>query len=269
MYGLYHSSHDKCDLCGNRSDYNVDIWDVYSDKLKKRVYNNKSNPKIFSDEDCLRICGRCAYEIMKVSLFNLKSERDDTDFINDLKILLKVLKMNSTKKKDIYLDRYEVNNKIEEYFNSLIYKNNSVVYRIMENIFKDTKNRSYNVRAFIEEYITNKKMKITDNLYEMEMLFIIGVMWSEISQNLGLVSITEINPHKFPDIVALRKRNNITSKVNIEIERTSYDFLIHEHPIDKCDMIICWNHNWIECPEYIEVVEMSKIMENQTLITDF
>jgi hypothetical protein len=26
-------------------------------------------------------------------------------------------------------------------------------------------------------------------------------------------------------------------------------------------MIVCWNHNWPECPSHIEVVELPKIIE--------
>ena len=32
----------------------------------------------------------------------------------------------------------------------------------------------------------------------------------------------------------------------------------HGHRIDGCDLIMCWKHNWEECP--LEVVELSKVI---------
>ncbi|HEY2495946.1 MAG TPA: hypothetical protein VGK24_02655 [Candidatus Angelobacter sp.] len=33
------------------------------------------------------------------------------------------------------------------------------------------------------------------------------------------------------------------------------------HDPKKCDVIVCWIHNWPECPEWIEVVELSREVE--------
>jgi hypothetical protein len=29
----------------------------------------------------------------------------------------------------------------------------------------------------------------------------------------------------------------------------------------QCDVIVCWVHNWPECPEWIEVVELRKVVD--------
>jgi hypothetical protein len=29
-----------------------------------------------------------------------------------------------------------------------------------------------------------------------------------------------------------------------------------------CDVIVCWRHNWDECPKHIEVVELSSVIES-------
>jgi hypothetical protein len=47
--------------------------------------------------------------------------------------------------------------------------------------------------------------------------------------------------------------------VRIEFEYESKNFLRHGHDPKKCDVIVCWRHNWKECPEEIEVIELSKI----------
>src|SRR5947209_6698163 len=61
----------------------------------------------------------------------------------------------------------------------------------------------------------------------------------------------------FPDIIALRKIDERTwQEVRIEVEEESRNFLRHGHSPSGCDLIVCWIHNWPECP--VEVVELSK-----------
>jgi hypothetical protein len=48
---------------------------------------------------------------------------------------------------------------------------------------------------------------------------------------------------------------------NIEFELFSRNFLEHQHDPKKCDIIVCWVHNWPECPEWIEVIELSKVVK--------
>jgi hypothetical protein len=52
-----------------------------------------------------------------------------------------------------------------------------------------------------------------------------------------------------------------------EWTRIGVEFVALESLIDVngCDMIICWKHNWPECP--LEVVELSKLFGKQ-LTTD-
>jgi hypothetical protein len=49
--------------------------------------------------------------------------------------------------------------------------------------------------------------------------------------------------------------------VRIEFEYASRNFLEHQHDPKGCDIIVCWVHNWPECPEWIEVIELSKIVK--------
>jgi len=48
--------------------------------------------------------------------------------------------------------------------------------------------------------------------------------------------------------------------VRIEFEYESRNFRLHGHDPKKCDVLVCWRHNWKECPEEIEVIELSKII---------
>src|ERR1051326_8602790 len=48
-------------------------------------------------------------------------------------------------------------------------------------------------------------------------------------------------------------------EVGIEFEYESKNFRLHGHDPKKCDVLVCWRHNWKECPEGVEVIELSKI----------
>jgi hypothetical protein len=63
----------------------------------------------------------------------------------------------------------------------------------------------------------------------------------------------------FPDCVAVREMaKGQWQDQNVEVEFESRNFLKHGHDPKKCDVIVCWVHNWPECPEWIEVVELRK-----------
>jgi len=61
----------------------------------------------------------------------------------------------------------------------------------------------------------------------------------------------------FPDCEALREvvRGQL-QRMKLEFEFESRNFLRHGHRIDGCDGIVCWKHNWKECP--LEVIELRK-----------
>ena len=70
------------------------------------------------------------------------------------------------------------------------------------------------------------------------------------------------NRDAFPDCEANRKvegsARNRYKKCLIEFELRSNDFKAHKHPVNGCDLIVCWEHNWKDCP--LEVLELkSKI----------
>jgi hypothetical protein len=62
---------------------------------------------------------------------------------------------------------------------------------------------------------------------------------------------------EFPDCEALRAAGKDRNRpVKIEFELESRNFLRHMHDPAKCDIIVCWEHNWPECP--LEVIELKK-----------
>jgi len=50
--------------------------------------------------------------------------------------------------------------------------------------------------------------------------------------------------------------------VDIEFEFESKNFRDHGHPAGGCDAIVCWRHNWPECPKDIEAVELSSVIKS-------
>ena len=67
----------------------------------------------------------------------------------------------------------------------------------------------------------------------------------------------------FPDCEAKRQIGpERWQRVNIEFEFESRNFRDHGHPLTGCDVIVCWRHNWPECPKNIEVVELSKVIKS-------
>ncbi len=61
----------------------------------------------------------------------------------------------------------------------------------------------------------------------------------------------------FPDCEAMRETaSGLCQRVWIEFEFESRNFAKHRHRLDGCDAIVCWRHNWKECP--LEVIELGK-----------
>jgi hypothetical protein len=56
-------------------------------------------------------------------------------------------------------------------------------------------------------------------------------------------------------------------EVWIEFEFESRNFLAHMHRLDGCDLIVCWEHNWPDCP--LEVVELKQALSRRQGVTAF
>ncbi len=67
----------------------------------------------------------------------------------------------------------------------------------------------------------------------------------------------------FPDCIARRQiTKEKWEELRIEFEFESKSFAAHKHDIDGVDIIVCWKHNWRDCPEKIEVIELSKMIKD-------
>jgi hypothetical protein len=91
---------------------------------------------------------------------------------------------------------------------------------------------------------------------EMGVVFLFGAMAS----TLGFM-VTWIGT-QFPDIEAIREvEPGRWQRSRIEVEFQSRNFLQHFHDPKECDLIVCWEHNWEECP--LEVVELRGAISTQ------
>jgi hypothetical protein len=82
-------------------------------------------------------------------------------------------------------------------------------------------------------------------------------MFGAVADELGFEIIG--NRSEFPDCEARRKENadrDRYKKCLIEYEFSSLDYKKHKHPTVGCDLVVCWLHNWSECP--IEVLSLEK-----------
>jgi len=91
---------------------------------------------------------------------------------------------------------------------------------------------------------------------ENGVLFVFG----SVARELGF-SVLHIQPG-FPDCEAMREiEPGRWQRVRIEFEYQSRNFLAHMHPLSGCELIVCWEHNWPDCP--LEVIELKKVVSTQ------
>jgi hypothetical protein len=90
-------------------------------------------------------------------------------------------------------------------------------------------------------------------LNEQGVVLLFGMMAAE----LGF--IVEAVTTGYPDCEAKRRvavNPERWQRVRIEFEWQSRSFRTHGHDPEGCDLIVCWEHNWPECP--VEVLELKR-----------
>jgi len=88
------------------------------------------------------------------------------------------------------------------------------------------------------------------------------LLFSRVMSDLGLFYEASL-PTDFPDMVGRVRTVRGLEKRYIEFEYKSSNFKSHGH-LEKmkqgtrCDMIVCWEHDWPDCP--IEVIELKSLI---------
>jgi hypothetical protein len=91
---------------------------------------------------------------------------------------------------------------------------------------------------------------------ELGVLFLFGIVAADLGFRVERLQAA------FPDCEA--KREVAPGKwelVFIELEIYSRNFKLHRHNPKGCHAIVCWKHNWPDCPEWLEVIELSKVVK--------
>ncbi len=83
------------------------------------------------------------------------------------------------------------------------------------------------------------------------------VLFGALAEQLGFLLLrVQIG---FPDVEAWRIVGpDRLQWVRIEAEYQSRNFVLHGHNPKGCDLIVCWEHNWEDCP--LEVIELKKFV---------
>ena len=91
---------------------------------------------------------------------------------------------------------------------------------------------------------------------EQGVVFLFGM----VARELGY--LVEAVQGGFPDCEAKRQvSRGQWQPVQIEFEYESRNFVEHGHDPEKCDVIVCWVHNWTDCPDSIEVLPLSEVIK--------
>jgi len=89
---------------------------------------------------------------------------------------------------------------------------------------------------------------------EQGVVFLFGMVAKELGYMVEAVQTG------FPDCEAKRQvEGGRWQRVRIEFEFESRNY---DHPIDGCDVIVCWRHNWLDCPPHIEVMELCNVIKS-------
>ena len=91
---------------------------------------------------------------------------------------------------------------------------------------------------------------------EMGVVYLFAMM----AEKLGFIIESIQTP--FPDCEAKRRVGADKWQVKrIEFEYESRNFREHGHPAEGCDIIVCWEHNWEDCPPNLEVIALKDELE--------
>jgi predicted transport protein len=94
-------------------------------------------------------------------------------------------------------------------------------------------------------------------LNEMGVVFLFG----KVVEDLNMY-IEEIKPG-YPDCIARRFVGKGWEEIAIEFELNAKNFLQHKHDPKQCDILVCWENDWPDCPkEYqIEIIELKSLIK--------
>jgi hypothetical protein len=91
---------------------------------------------------------------------------------------------------------------------------------------------------------------------ESGVIFLFGMVAAE----LGFV--LEALGTAFPDAEVKRRDGSGWRRMRVEFEHQSRNFRAHGHDPAGCDLIVCWEHNWPDCP--VDILELRSALKTLT-----
>lgn len=88
----------------------------------------------------------------------------------------------------------------------------------------------------------NFKGLIYSPLNESGVIFLFGKIQDTLGINIETIQAS------YPDAKGRRKTSKGWEDIWIEFEYRSSQFKLHNHDPRDCDLIVCWEHDWKECP---------------------
>lgn len=115
-----------------------------------------------------------------------------------------------------------------------------------------------------ERLVFDKKRSIVGDPINFE-----GLIYGPLNENGVIFLFSKIHDKlkinieaiqaAYPDAKARRKTAKGWEDIWIEFEYKSSNFKTHGHDPKECDLVVCWEHDWVDCP--IEVIELRKIIQ--------
>ena len=90
---------------------------------------------------------------------------------------------------------------------------------------------------------------------ELGVVFLFGILCADEDFGYWVESVKG----GYPDCIAMRRVKRGAARVRIEFELKSSSFQAHGHDPKKCDLIVCWEDDWPDCP--IEVLELRSAIQ--------
>lgn len=88
---------------------------------------------------------------------------------------------------------------------------------------------------------------------EQGVVFLFGIVARELGYSIEAVQAG------FPDCEG-KRRVDVDRWQRVRIEFESKNFRDHGHDPDGCDVVVCWRHNWADCPSTLEVIELRTVI---------
>lgn len=86
------------------------------------------------------------------------------------------------------------------------------------------------------------------------------ILFGHAADTLGF-KVESISALRFPDCTAYRAVNPARThwrRISIEFEFQSRTFRDHMGDVRRCDLVVCWEHTWVECP--VPVLELKSAL---------